>query len=149
MERKMSERKEVYTLRLDRGLLVGFCLLGFTLLAFLSASITRPDLLDARRSTLGGSCPYDLSPANAFLVAGRICPGSDCSNDLDVCHCRVAHSLKTRIKQLLLEGKSPDTIRDEIDRQSEPPPPRQSPKIDPKEDQKEPSPSNPETSPSS
>ena len=64
--------------------------------------------------TAAADCPHELDPADRDILAGFICPATQCSDALLHCHCEIAHQIKDRVKQLLAEGKSPEEVRAEV-----------------------------------
>ena len=68
----------------------------------------------ARTATAQGPCPHELSPADAYIIAGFTCPAPICQDLLADCHCELAHEIKDRVKQELGQGKDGTTIRAEL-----------------------------------
>jgi hypothetical protein len=59
-------------------------------------------------------CPFELSAADEYIIAGFSCPAPACQDPLHSCHCDMAHEIKTKIKQELGQGKDGAAIREEL-----------------------------------
>jgi hypothetical protein len=59
-------------------------------------------------------CPFELSAADEYIIAGFSCPAPVCQDPLLTCHCDEAHEIKTKIKQELGQGKDGSVIREEL-----------------------------------
>jgi hypothetical protein len=68
----------------------------------------------AQTKTAQGPCPHELSPEDAYIIAGFTCPAPICQDLLADCHCELAHEIMDRVKQELGQGKDGTTIRAEL-----------------------------------
>lgn len=59
-------------------------------------------------------CPFELSAADEYIIAGFSCPSPACQDPLLTCHCDEAHKIKTKIKEELQLGKDGSVIREEL-----------------------------------
>ena len=73
--------------------------------------------ISAATTTVAGPCPNELDPADAYIIAGFICPAPACQDQLSSCHCDIAHKVKDQVKQELGQGKAGSEVRHDLEKQ--------------------------------
>ena len=71
----------------------------------------------ASTQTTTGPCPNELDPADAYIIAGFVCPAPACQDQMSACHCEIAHDVKNQVKQELGQGKEGSRIRADLQQQ--------------------------------
>ena len=72
---------------------------------------------EAATQTVAGPCPNELDPADAYIIAGFVCPAPACQDQMSECHCEIAHKVKDQVKQELGQGKIGSLVRTDLQKQ--------------------------------
>jgi hypothetical protein len=100
---------------LQRPALLGVLLVAALFVAFVGGHLASRSQAVARQRQVGlYHCPYELPASQSHILAGFECPNADCERPVGECHEDAAHRIQSMVKDLLLQGRSPEQIRAEI-----------------------------------
>ncbi|MFQ5600584.1 MAG: hypothetical protein ACE5G2_08520 [Candidatus Krumholzibacteriia bacterium] len=113
--RPAGQSRRTVTIQLDKRILLVLFTLGVLFVGFVGGNLSADSASLARqRQLVGSGCTYALPASQEYIVAGLQCPEPDCELPVAECHADASHRIQSMVKDLLLLGRSPDQIHDEI-----------------------------------
>jgi cytochrome c-type biogenesis protein CcmH/NrfF len=100
---------------LERPVLLGLLTVVALFVAFVGGHLASRSHAVVRQRQVGMyHCPYELPASQSYILAGFQCPELNCERPVGECHSDAAHRVQSMVKDLLLQGRSPEQIRAEI-----------------------------------
>ena len=111
-----SARRKSVTIELDKralflAIIVIALVAGFAGGYWSSGSTA---LARQRQASAHSGCSFELPTSQEYIIAGLRCPEPNSNDTVIECHCEECHRIKAMVKDLLLQNRSTDQIRQEI-----------------------------------